>query len=273
MSNAVRLNSKKIKKITKHPWLLYFFIAPLFISLVFSLFKANYMIFLFKLGIFALFASSVTLIDRGLSESQKYQESIITKAPLPYKIIGAIGVALSIFLLGSIIDKAGIFQSLFVSILGGVGVVLNYGLDPREDKIPQNSGVDPELLLKNLEDAELTLKQIIKAKDKIKDYQLKDALEKAVANARKILDTIKSDPKDIRVARKFLVVYLDGIKRVLDQYNDLDSTLIDESMKERLVSLLQDARVRFEKELENLRSNDLFELDVQIDALKEQLKD
>ncbi len=272
MSNAVRLDSKKIKRFIDRPWLLYFFVFPLFISVSISLFKSEYLIFLFKLGMFALFVGSVALVSRGLRISQKYQEAIITKAPFPFKLVGSIGIGISIFILTFIIDKAGFLQSVFISILGVVGVLLNYGLDPIADKLPKNSTIDPDLLLQGIKEAEDTLEEIEREKDDISDNSLKIALDGAIVNAKKILNTIKSDPKDIRVARKFLVVYLNGIKTVITQYNDLDSKLIDNNMRERLISLLKDAELRFEKELERLKSNDLFDLDVQIDALKEQLK-
>lgn len=272
MSKAVRINGKASKPLARRPWLLYLFLLPLFVSVAVSLFEAEYGRFLVKLGIFALFAGSVALVKKGLEESQKYEEAAIGKAPPPYKSLGAVGLGISVFLLALFIDGAGILRSLFVAVLGAAGVLLNYGPDPRGDKLPQNSGVDPELLLKSLNEAEATLAEIEEAKEEIRDPRLVQALDHAVVHAREILETIKADPKDIRVARKFLVVYLDGIKTVIRQYSDLDGTLIDESIRTRLIALLQEAKVRFEKELERLRSNDLFDLDVQIDALKEQLK-
>ena len=272
MSKAVRINGRAMKPWTRRPWLLYLFLLLLFFSVAVSLFEAEYGRFLVKLGIFALFAGSAALVRKGLEESQKYEEAVIGKAPPPYKSLGALGLGISVFLLAFLIDGGGIFRSLFVAVLALAGALLNYGLDPGGDKLPRNSGVDPELLLKSLEEAEATLDEMVEAREKIRDPQLEEALDHAVANARKILETIKADPKDIRVARKFLVVYLEGIKTVIRQYNDLDGVLIDASVRMRLISLLQDAKERFEKELERLRSNDLFDLDVQIDALKEQLK-
>ena len=272
MSKAIRLNGKKIKRLARRPWLLYLFLLPLFFSVAASLFEAEYGRFLVKLGLFALFAGSVTLIDRGLREGYRYEEAVISKAPFPYRSVGALTLGITVFLLAFLVDGAGIFRSLFLAVLTGAGVLLDYGLDPRRDKLPQNSGVEPELLLKSLNEAEATLAEIVEAKEEIRDPRLEQALDHAVANAREILDTLKADPRDIRVARKFLVVYLEGIRTVIRQYNDLDSGLIDESIRMRLLSLLEEAKLRFEKELERLRSNDLFDLDVQIDALKEQLK-
>ncbi len=53
---------------------------------------------------------------------------------------------------------------------------------------------------------------------------------------------------------------------------ELDEKDITKDTKERLYSLLSDVENRFAKELEKLKRNDQFELDVNIDALKEQIK-
>jgi hypothetical protein len=44
-------------------------------------------------------------------------------------------------------------------------------------------------------------------------------------------------------------------------------------MRERLYTLLREVQERFDKELERLKANDRFDLDVQIDALRQQIKD
>jgi hypothetical protein len=69
-----------------------------------------------------------------------------------------------------------------------------------------------------------------------------------------------------------MVVYLDGIKDVVNKYNSIDKKLLDNSFKERLIELLNSATKRFEEDLERLKSNEIFDLDVQIDSLKQQLK-
>jgi len=70
-----------------------------------------------------------------------------------------------------------------------------------------------------------------------------------------------------------MVVYLDGVKDVIDKYNSIENHIIDDSFRVRLIELLGDASNRFDKELDRLKSNEIFDLDVQIDSLKQQLKD
>ncbi len=93
-----------------------------------------------------------------------------------------------------------------------------------------------------------------------------------MTKAKNILETIQEDPKDIRVARKFLIVYIDGVAKVTDSYVSMDEEDIDSETKERLYRLMEDLDIRFDKELERLKNNNQFDLDVHIDVLKEQIK-
>ncbi len=87
-----------------------------------------------------------------------------------------------------------------------------------------------------------------------------------------ILNALVDDPKDIRVARKFLVVYLDGVSDVIGSYNNVEEEHITFETRERLLELMADVEKRFQKELVRLRANNQFDLDVNIDTLKEQIK-
>jgi len=75
----------------------------------------------------------------------------------------------------------------------------------------------------------------------------------------------------LRVARKFIIVYIDGIKKVTKSYTEMDEKDINSDTKERLYSLLSDVEKRFDKELLRLKKNNQFDLDVHIDVLKEQI--
>jgi len=252
--------------------LLYIFLIPLFISVVISLFKSDYALFGFKIIAFFMLYFSIKLIDAGLENEQKYHDSKIIKvSKIPYKIIGAILLAISVFYLMNFINKLPFMNSLITAIIGGIGVILYYGVDILKDKTP-NYYINMDRVLKELNEAQAKINKIQSQKEKVLDYELKKAISNAANNAQNILDNLKEDPKDIDIARKFMVVYLDGIKDVLEKYGNIDKDILDSEYRERLISLLNDASKRFEEELIKLKSNDMFDLDVQIDSLKKQLK-
>ncbi len=252
---------------------LYLFLIPMFASTIISLFNSDYSSMILKLIAFAMLYGSINLINRGLLEEYNYNKAKITKAPkYKFKTLGAIGLGVTTLFLAVMIDHLSIINTIALPILATVGSFIYYGKDPSVDKLPENSGVNYDKLLAELSQAEDKIKAIENTKDKIEDLELKDAIDKATIRAKDILTTIEEDPKDIRVARKFMVVYLDGIKDVVDKYNSIEGHNLDDSYRIRLIELLNDASSRFNKELDRLKSNDVFDLDVQIDSLKQQLK-
>ena len=106
----------------------------------------------------------------------------------------------------------------------------------------------------------------------IKDEKLNEKLNLAVTKAENILQTIQEDPKDIRVARKFLTVYIDGVAKVTDSYTSIKESDINPEIKEKLHTLMDDVEERFDKELTRLQANNEFDLDVHIDVLQEQIR-
>ena len=253
--------------------LLYTALVPLFVSVIYSLYAGAYRLFLLKLGGFALWSLAATLVSRGIRAQAVYEEAAVAKAPsLPMKMLGAIALGVGVFYLGWIVGGASLWSSLFVALLAGVGIVLYYGPDPMRDKLPDASDINPELLLRSLTEARDRLEEIRLHSKEIHDLRLHREIEHAVEKAERILDNIAEDPKDLRVARKFLVVYIDGVGRVTERYRALEESEIDEETRERLYSLLREVQERFDKELERLKANNQFDLDVHIDVLKEQIK-
>ena len=272
MAKAKKMKLPSIKKKAKKAIILYIFLMPMFASTIASLFASDYIRFIAKLIGFGMLFATAKLIDRGLESEFNYNEATLAQAPkIKYKLIGSILLTLSLLYIGLFVTNLNILNTLFSSILGGVGAYIYYGKDPSVDKLPKEGGVNYQKLLKSLSEAREKLKSIDKDKEKIDNIELKSAIDKATKRAHQILNTIEQDPKDINIVRKFMVVYLDGVKDVISQYTNIDKEVLDNSYRDRLIELLEDASVRFEKELERIKSNELFDLDVQIDALKKQL--
>jgi len=67
------------------------------------------------------------------------------------------------------------------------------------------------------------------------------------------------------------MVYLDGIKDVLVSYKELDSKDITDETYIRLEELFDEIQNKFDSELDRLKKNNQFDLDVNIDTLKTQI--
>jgi len=265
-------NLKKPK--AKKGFLLYFFLTPLFLAVIFALMQRDIPAFGLNLVAFGLFYGAAKLNTWGLANEFTYHQEKLTKAPTkPYKTISAILLGVGTFFTASIAGDEGLFMGIFLGAIASVGYVLHYGLDPRTDKLENIGDVSAELVLKTLSDAKAKISGIEShINQELKDLELKEKLKLAVKKAEHIVETIKEDPKDIRVSRKFLLVYLDGLEKVTDSYIALDEKDIKEETKAKLHQLLDDVELRFDKELIRLKKNNQFDLDVNIDVLQQQIK-
>ena len=271
MAKAKRMTFEKKEQVPSVLFL-YLFLIPMFATTIVSLVNSQYSLMILKLIAFAMLYGSINLINRGLVAEHNYNKAAISKAPkVKYKFLGSVALGATTLFITLLIDKLNIANTIVLPILATAGSIIYYGKDPSKDKIPKDSGVNYEKLIAELADADKKIKAIESTKDNIEDLELKDAIDKATIKAKDILKTIEEDPKDIRVARKFMVVYLDGIKDVVDKYDSINENILDDSYRVRLIELLSDASTKFDKELDRLKSNEVFDLDVQIDSLKQQL--
>ena len=253
--------------------LLYIFIVPLFLSVVLALFKTNITAFILNSIAFFLFILVLNIAKKGFKEENQYHKSTFTKAPkVPYKTIAGYLLGGATLYTAYIAGGQPFVKSVFLAVIATVGYYLLYGFDPKKDKLENLGDVSAEFVLETIQEAKTKLSAIRSHMKEIKDTLLYDKLSVAVTKAENILQTIQEDPKDVRVARKFLIVYIDGIAKVTDSYTDLEEENIDPKTKEKLHALMDDVEVRFDKELTRLKNNNAFDLDVHIDVLKEQIK-
>ena len=254
-------------------WLFYFFLIPLFLSVVFSLFGLNMSAFVLNTLAFVMMYATMLVAKKGFMQEEVYERAKLTKAPkTPYKKIAATMLAATVFFTAYVAGKKEIYESLFLALISFTGFWLYYGFDPKKDKLKDFGDISSELVLDTLHKTEEKIGQLKKDADKIEDRQLSDKVHLAIKKSNNILDALVEDPKDIRVARKFLVVYLDGISDVISSYNEVEEEHISPQTREKLLTLMDDVEKRFQKELSRLKANNLFDLDVNIDTLKEQIK-
>lgn len=253
--------------------LLYLFLVPLFLSVVLALFQTNIKAFVLSGISFFLFVAVAGIAKKGFYEEGQYHANTFTKAPkVPYKMIAGYLLGAATFFTAFVTGSQPFVKSAFLALIATIGYYLFYGFDPKKDKLENLGDVSADFVIETIQEAKAKLAHIEHDMTKIKDSILHDKLSIAVSKAKSILQTIQEDPKDVRVARKFLIVYIDGIARVTDAYTDLEEKDINAQTKEKLHDLMDDVEVRFEKELTRLKNNNAFDLDVHIDVLKEQIK-
>lgn len=273
MSSVKRYNPELVKWKRKRGWLFYLFLLPLFFAVIFALFSLNIKALLLNIVAFVMMYTTFLVARKGSLQEDVYNETELTKAPkTPFKQIAAFMLMVTVFYTAYIAGNYELFKSLFLAIISFVGFFLYYGFDPKKDKLKDFGDISSDLVLQMLNETEEKIDTITKDSKKIDDRVLSEKIDLAVQRSNTILDALIDDPKDIRVARKFLVVYLDGISNVIASYNIVDKEHISPETRTKLLNLMDDVEKRFQKEYERLKANNIFDLDVNIDTLKEQIK-
>jgi len=274
MSKATRYSPKDKPSLnyTKGT-LLYLFLVPLFLSVVLALFNTNIKAFILNGISFFLFLTVASLAKKGFVQEGNYHLNTFAKAPkVPYKMIAGYLLGTATFFTAFITGEQAFVKSAFLAIIATVGYYMFYGFDPKSDKFKNLGDISAEFVLETIHEAREKMTHIETDMQQIKDSDLYAKLSTAIAKSETILQTIQEDPKDVRVARKFLTVYIDGVAKVTDAYTSMDEKDITTQTKEKLHTLMDDVEVRFDKELQRLKNNNEFDLDVHIDVLKEQIK-
>lgn len=252
---------------------LYVFLAPLFLAVILALLARDIQAFVLNLIAFGLFLATAKLNTIGLENEYEYHTAMLTKAPkTPFKTIAGLILGLSTLYTAWVAGGESMTTGVFLGVVSSIGYFMYYGFDPKSDKLDNIIDISPEFVIQTLAEARSKLSSIETDMAHIRDHTLHNKLRIAVDKAYEIIQGIEADPKDLRVSRKFVIVYIDGIKKVTRSYTDMLEHEITTETKERLSNLLNDVEERFDKEIVRLKRNNQFDLDVHIDVLQEQIK-
>jgi len=259
----------KLQRYSPRGLLLYFLPIALIPATIIALGKGNLLGIIVNASGFALYVFATWCLRKGLQA-----ESPITRTPkLPLKMLAAIITALAT----GMIAWLGAQQTLPVALMfaGGafLGMYLSYGFDLRQKKkIADAQGYSGDEILRMLEESSLIIRSIEQANDKIRNTELNQRIENICAIADRILAEIESDPRDIRRARKFLNVYLDGAKQVTEGYARTHQQTQSGQLEQNFRNVLETIESVFQEQHQKLLEEDVFDLDVKIEVLTTQLK-
>jgi 5-bromo-4-chloroindolyl phosphate hydrolysis protein len=225
-------------------------------------------------GAYALCLAGALLMRKGLlNEIQHNQRPFSRTSPPPLKTIGA-----SLLGIGTMVAThlaAG--HNLVISVLFGIGAIagsfMAYGFDPKKKaKAAGDHGVGRDQFTRTLSEAYAKLDRINETRLRISSREFQERLGGIVEGSQRILRAIEDDPRDLRRARKFLSVYLDGIGKVSEQYVRTHPKTQTPVLEENYRNLLVDMENVCNEQYERLMQNDVFDLDVQIEVLSTRLK-
>ncbi len=220
---------------------------------------------------FASIALAAWLTREGLEAEEAYNARTISRRPaIPRKLFGAgllgLGVGLATF-------DGGLINGLLYGAIAAGLHLFSFGLDPMRNKTLE--GVDEfqnDRVAKAIDEAERHLRSMKTAIEATKDRVLIARVDGFMTTAREMFRTIENDPRDLRTARRYLGVYLQGARDATTKYVDLTARTPDEAAKADFTALLDDLEGNFTAKNQKLLVNSKDDLEIEIDVLRDRLQ-
>jgi 5-bromo-4-chloroindolyl phosphate hydrolysis protein len=256
-------------------FLLFFLPLPLVAAFLESLPAGNLARLTYHLLALVLFFGGAAVARMGFQQEAAFIRRKVASAPrVPLKTLGACMVSAGTFVCALFSAGYTLAYSIALALLTFAGFYLAYGLDPRRDKVVAagSHGLTTEQVVKALEEAEGKILKIEQAARRIRNLEMSERLRRIGKQARKVLDVIEEDPRDLRRARKFLYVYLDGAQRVSEGYAHTHEKTQSAELEGNFRKVLGTIEDVFIEQHQRLIENDVLDLDVQIEVLSTQMK-
>lgn len=247
---------------------------PLLLKAVTSLWGGDFASLLGAGGAYAAFVVAAMLMGRGLDvERDQAERPFSAGRPLPLKTLAAVVVGMATGLAALTAASHGPLIAGCFGIAAAIGTVLFYGRDPgrRSVRLAGDGEADAEVAAM-LADAYRRLDLIDAAGRDLASIEFKQRLGSIIASIERILKLIEESPRDIRRARKFLKVYLEGTQRITDQYARTHGQVQSAELEHNFRTLLVDMENTCNEQHQKLLQNDLLDLDVQIEVLSTRLR-
>ncbi|MEM9602103.1 MAG: 5-bromo-4-chloroindolyl phosphate hydrolysis family protein [Pseudomonadota bacterium] len=226
---------------------------------------------------FGLCMLAANLTRRGIQiELAAQRRKIVRRASVvPYKAFGAAVLSAGVFGAAWWGTGFGVVQSLLFAGVAAIGHTLRYGADPRRKLSDAPAvGVTAEEVLDVIDEAEARIESIESVAASFRNTDLRERLHRIADGARTVLDIIEEDPRDLRRARKFLKVYLDGAQQVTAGYARAQALAAGSelALSDNFRRVLETIESVLEEQRSKLLENDLHDLDVKIEVLQLQLE-
>lgn len=165
--------------------------------------------------------------------------------------------------------------SLIIAVLVYAG--LNLVTAPaKETLIIETAKVGAEEFAKTIKDGKEKIRFIRDTGKTIKNEEVRLNIEKICKVMDDIFVNVEKDPKDIRLARKFLDYYLDAAKRIVELYYELSKKEIYTDQEKEILAkaekMLEQIEATFHQQLGKLQEGDYLDLSTELEVLETTMK-
>lgn len=254
-------------------FLLFFLPTPLILKAALAILGGRIITLGWTVAVYALFMVGAEVARKGLMRAAEQKAQGLSRAAgPPLRTLGAAIVAVATFAAAWLLVRHNAGISLAFAAAAGAGTLLLYGADPLGVRAPVRRDDEARRVADALDAARLKLARIDAAARRIADRSLQGRVDTILGEADKVLEEIARDPRDLRRARKFLNVYLDGAAEVIERYADTAARAQSGQLDDSFRTLLTDMEHVFREQHEKLLKEDVTDLDIQMDVLKTRLK-
>lgn len=248
-------------------WLLFFLSLPLAVTAVIGLGAGNLALLGGAGGAWALIVAGTILARRGFAAEAE------GRTPPPrFRSQLAVAVGIGTGLAAAL--AAG-HNPAFAALFGlgaAAGVRLLYGPDPRP-ALPAEAAKPLAGDAAVLAAARDRIARLEAAAAAVPQKEFAEAIGRIASLARRVLAEAEQDPADLRQARRYLTVYLEGAETVANRYVETHRGLAAPSLEENFRALLADLEAGFTQQLAQLKERDARALDIDIAVLQQRLRE
>ncbi|MEM8753659.1 MAG: 5-bromo-4-chloroindolyl phosphate hydrolysis family protein [Pseudomonadota bacterium] len=252
---------------------LYLAPTPLLWSAGWQFLTADLPELLWTLGPYAVLMFAAWMTGQGQRAAAAFDARAIAKPPaFPRKLFAAVLTGAGVAAAAAFGAGYGIMLGAVLGTIAAAAHIAAFGLDPMRAK-GVDGVADAELarVAEKLDEAEAVVAETVKVADGLRDRRLTDRIDRLAYAARDILREIQSDPRDLRRARRFLSVHLVGLRDATVKYA-AGRARGAEDLRESYEGLLTDLETSFANQRARLMVEDQTELEVEIDVLRDRLK-
>lgn len=230
-----------------------------------------------RFGGFALFMAAAWLLLQGQKAQHAYEARDVARPPvIPRKLFASIttGIAAAVTgLFGFLPLMNDPLTTTVYAVMATVLHSISFGLDPMTSKgLKGYSKQDANRLLAALEQGERLLDETVAAANTFPNRRLQQKVTQLVEQARDVFRAIEKDPRDLQRSRKFMAVYVQGARDATVKLAQLKSHQPGQQEYADYEHLLADLEQHFFRQRQNLLLNDRSELDVEVEVLRERIK-
>lgn len=248
-------------------WAVFLLSAPLALAAVIGLVAGKPAVLFGAAGAWALIVAGTIAARRG------FAAEAAGRPPPPgfrYRLAAFVGVGTA--LAAGVAAGHNPLVALLLGFGATAGVQLVYGLDRRAPPTPEPAAPltgDAAVLATARE----RIGRLEAAARAVPQRDFAEAIARIAALARRIADEAEADPADLRRARRYLTLYLEGAETVANRYVETHRGQPEPALEGNFRSLLADLEAGFSAQLAQLRESDARALDIDISVLQQRLRE